>query len=188
MLAPLFLKSYTALLLRPHLLKLVDLADEEVPIASSDLCVCNMDHVLGREEHEVRKRTALAGRQQAVPNVRSNQRGFTPAVVQHHTYLTCVGPRANIQFSVSYTFAWDGSQIHIVFTFHILAHSAYFCLSLQQFDSTNPDSCSTSLYQQLRVMLSSMRPCSKRSALQTKNKGQPVLLRSKKPNCYCYLL
>lgn len=192
MLASLFLKSYTALLPRPHLLKLVDLADEEVPIASSNLCVCDMDHVLGREEHEVRKRTALAGRQQALTNARS----FTPALVQHHTYLTCVGPSANIQFSVGYSFAWDGSQIHIVFTFRILAHSAYFCLSLQQFDSPNPDSCSASLYQQLRVMLSarrarlrhSMRPYSKRSALQTKNKGQPVLLCSKKPSCYCYLL
>lgn len=45
----------------PHLLKLVDLADEEVPIAPSNLCVCDVDHVLGKEEQEVRKRTVLAG-------------------------------------------------------------------------------------------------------------------------------
>lgn len=199
MLAPLFLHSYTALLARPHLLKLVDLADEEVPVASSNLCVRNMDHVLGREQHEVRKRTALAGRQQALPNVRSNQRGFTPALVPHHTYLTCASPTATTHFSVGclpYTFAWDESQIHTVFSSHILAHSAYFCLSLQQFDGPNPDSCSASLYQQPRVILStkkarlrhSTRPCRKRSALRTKNKRQPVLLPSKKPNGYCYLL
>lgn len=51
MLALFFLQSYSALLPRPHLLKLVDLADEEVPIAASDLCVCDMDHVLGKEHH-----------------------------------------------------------------------------------------------------------------------------------------
>lgn len=133
MLAPLFLQRYTALPPRPHLLKLVDLADEEVPIASSNLCVRDVDHVLGREQHEVRKRTALAGRQQALTNGRSNQRGFTPALVQHHTYLTCASPTATVQFPVGclpYTFAWDGSQIHIVFTSHILALSAYFRLSL----------------------------------------------------------
>lgn len=98
-LAPLFLQRYTALPPRPHLLELVDLADEEIPIASSNLCVCDVDHVLGREQREVRTRSALAGRQQALPNGRSNQRGFTPALVQHHTYLTCTSPTATTQFS-----------------------------------------------------------------------------------------
>lgn len=59
--SPLSLQNYTVVLLRPHLFKLVDLADEEVPIASSNLCVCNVDHVLGKEEHEFRKRTVLPG-------------------------------------------------------------------------------------------------------------------------------
>jgi len=100
MFAPLFLQSYTALLPRPHLLKLVDLPDEEVPIASSNLCVRNMDHVLGKEQREVRKRTELAGRPQALPNMRSHQSSFAPALVQHHIYPTCAHPTATIQLSV----------------------------------------------------------------------------------------
>lgn len=131
-LTPLFLQSYTALPPRPHLLELVDLADEEVPIASSNLCVCDVDHVLGREHHEVRKKSALAGRQQALPNRRSNQRGSLAALVQCHTYRICASPTAIIPFSVGCLLdilVWDVSQIHTVFTSPILAHSACFCLS-----------------------------------------------------------
>lgn len=144
MIAPCFLQSYTALLPRPHLLKFVDLADEEVPVASSDLCVCNMDHVLGREQDEIRKRiTLLAGRQQELPNIRINLRAFTPAMVQHHTHLTCASPTAPIQSSLgclpSYLYlGWVPSSCCIHFT-----HSYTLCLflsSLQQFDSSNPSS------------------------------------------------
>lgn len=59
--SPLFLQNHAVILPRPHLFKLVDLADEEVPVAPSNLCVCDVDHVLGKEEHEVRKRTVLPG-------------------------------------------------------------------------------------------------------------------------------
>lgn len=141
--APCFLQSYTVLLPRPHLLKLVDLADEEIPVASSDLCVCNMDHVLGKEQDEIRKRTMLlAGRQQELPNIKINLRGFTPAMIQHHTYLTCASPTAPIQFSLgclpSYLcLGWVPHSCCICFP-----HSYTLVLySLQQFDSSNPSSC-----------------------------------------------
>lgn len=142
MLAPCFPQSYTALQPRPHLLKLVDLADEEVPIASSDLCVCNMDHVLGKEQDEIGKRNVpIAGRQQELPNLRS----FTPAshvselCLSHSTHSVLPGLPSLIRSPGM------GPQVHVLFTSHILTHSVCFCLPCSSL--TVPAPTDASLFQ-----------------------------------------
>lgn len=190
MTAPCFLQSYRALLPRPHLLKLVDLADEEVPVAPSDLCVCNMDHVLGREQDESRKRIVLlAGRQQELPNIRINLKCFTPAMVQHHTYLTCASHTAPIQLSLGCLPLIYLPGMGLWCTHFPHSHTLCFCLPCSTLTVPIPVHASlfsVMLYAMRAGLRHGMRPCRKRSAIRTKNTGQPGLLPSKKPNGYCF--
>lgn len=94
--------------------------------------------------------------QQALPNRRSNKRGFTPVLVQHCTHTRSVlDPQQLLIF-----FLWDAFCLPetdsklTLYSFPTFLHSAYFQLSVQQFDTPNPDSCSATLYQQLRVVQS----------------------------------
>lgn len=168
-----FLQSYTDLPPRPHLLKLVDLADEEVPIASSDLCVCNMDHVLGREQDKIRKR--ITSRETArTAKHKDPPKGLHPAMVQHHTYLTCANPTAPIQFSMgclpSYLCLGWVPHSHCICFPH--SYTLWFCLPCSRLTVPTPVHASlfsVMLYATTAGLRHGMRPCKKRSATRTKN-------------------
>lgn len=100
--------------------------------------------IMSWEANKIRKRIVLlAGRQQELPNIRINLRGFTPAMVQHHIYLTCASPTAPIQFSLGCLPSYLCLGRVPSSCFICFPHSytlSLFLFSLQQFDGSNPSS------------------------------------------------